>query len=122
MTLAAATSMASKKLLTPQIFSPFGIKHQKREEKKKDQHILIISLDVHPINIITSSSPSTSCSSPGTTITIIIVGVNTCMALTVSSGGVASRTSGTPQLLSLTVSLQGLIPICCSSLLLLIII
>ena len=90
-----------KKLLTPLIFSPFGIKHQK-EEKKKDQHLLVISLDVRPINIITSCSPSTSYSSPGTTITIIVVGVNTCTALTVSSGGVAS---GTSQLLSLMVSL-----------------
>ena len=103
-----------KKLLTPLIFSPFGIKHQK-EENKKDQHLLIISLDVSPINI------TTSCSSPSTTITIIVVGVNMCMALTVSGGGVASGTSGTSQLLSLTVSLQGLIPIYCSSLLLLLI-
>ena len=58
-----------EKLLTPLIFSPFGIKHQKREEKKKDQHLLVISLDVSPINIITSYS------SPGTTITIIVIGV-----------------------------------------------
>ena len=94
-----------EKLLTPLIFSPFWHKAPKGEEKKKDQHLLVISLDVRPINIITSCSPSTSYSSPSTTITIIIVGVNTCMALTVSSGGVASGMSGTPRLLSLMVSL-----------------
>ena len=102
-----------KKLLTPLIFPlrkvvdptnflPLWHKAPKREEKKKDQHLLVISLDVRPINIITSCSPSTFYSSPDTTITIIVVGVNTCTALMVSSGGVAS---GTPQLLSLTVSL-----------------
>ena len=103
-------------VVDPSNFLPLWHKAPKREEKKKDQHLLIISLDVSPINIITS------CSSPGTTITIIVVGVNTCMALTVTGGGVTSGTSGTPRLLSLMVSLQGLIPICCSSLLLLLII
>ena len=106
----------------PSNFLPLWHKAPKREEKKKDQHLLVISLDVRPINIITSCIPSTSCSSPGITITIIIVRVNTCTTLTVSSGGVVSGTSGTPRLLSLTVSLQGLIPICCSSLLLLLLI
>ena len=85
-----------EKLLTPSNFLPLWHKVPKREEKKKDQHLLIVSLDVSPINIITS------CSSPSTTITIIFVGVNTCTALTMSSGGVAS---GTPWLLSLMVSL-----------------
>ena len=109
-----------EKLLTPLVvdpsnFLPLWHKAPKREEKKKDQHLLVISLDVRPINIITSYS------SPSTTITIIVVGVNTCTALTVSSGVVVSGTIGTPQLLSLMVSLQGLIPIYYSSLLLLII-
>jgi len=99
MTLTAATSMVSKKVVDPSNFPPLWHKAPKREEKKKDKHLLVISLDVRPINIITS------CSSLGTTITIIIVGVNTCTALMVSSGGVASGTSGTPRLLSLTVSL-----------------
>ena len=85
----------------PSNFPPFGIKQKKEKKKKKDQHLLFISLDVHPINIITSCSPSTSCNSSGTTITIIVVGVNTCTAPTVSSGDVVS---GTPRLLSLTVS------------------
>ena len=100
-----------RKVVDPSNFLPLWHKAPKREEKKKDQHLLIVSLDVSPINIITS------CSSPSTTITIIVVGVNKCMALTVSSGGVASGMSGMPRLLSLTVSLQSLIPICCSSLL-----
>ena len=109
-------SMGVEKVVDPSNFLPLWHKAPKRDEKKKDQHLLVISLDVRPINIITS------CSSPGTTITIIVVGVNTCMALMVSSGGVASGTSETPRLLSLTVSLQGLIPICYSSLLLLLLI
>ena len=88
-----------RKVVDPSNFLPLWHKAPKREKKKKDQHILIISLDVSPINIITSYS------SPSTTITIIIIGVNTCTALTMSSGGVASGTSGTPRLLSLTVSL-----------------
>ena len=105
-----------RKVVDPSNFLPLWHKAPKREEKKKDQHLLVISLDVSPINIITS------CSSPSTTITIIVVGVNTCMALMVSGGGVASGTSGTPRLLSLMVTLQCLILIYCSSLLLLIII
>ena len=95
-----------KKVVDPSIFLPLWHKAPKREEKKKDQHLLVISLDVRPINIIAFYSPSTSCSSPGTTITIMVIGVNTCMALMVSSGGVASGTSGTPWLRSLTVSLR----------------
>ena len=94
-----------EKVVDPSNFLPLWHKAPKREEKKKDQHLLVISLDVCPINIITSYSPSTSCGSPGTTITIIVVRVNTCMALTVSSGSVVSGTSGMPRLLSLTVSL-----------------
>jgi len=88
-----------QKVVDPSNFLPLWHKAPKREEKKKDQHLLIISLDVSPINIITS------CSSPGTTIIIIIIGVNTYTALMVSGGGVASGTSGTPRLLSLMVSL-----------------
>ena len=107
--------MASKRSRPPN-FLPLWHKTPKREEEKKDQHLLVISLDLRPINIITSYS------SPGTTITIIVVRVNTCTALTVSSGSVASGTSGMPWLLSLTVSLQGLILIYCSSLPLLLII
>ena len=91
-----------EKVVDPSNFLPLWHKAPKREEKKQDQHLLVISLNVRPINIITSYSLSTSCSSPGTIVTIIVIGVNTCMDLTVSSGSVAS---GTPQLLSLTVSL-----------------
>ena len=86
-----------EKVVDPSNFLPLWHKAPKREEKKKDQYLLVIFLDVRLINIITS------CSSPGTT--TILVGVNTCTALTVSSGGEASGTSGTPRLLSLTVSL-----------------
>ena len=86
-----------EKVVDPSNFVPLWHKAPKREEKKKDQHLLVISLDVRSINIITS------CSSPDTT--IIVVGVNTCTALMVSSGGVSSGTSGMPRLLSLTVSL-----------------
>ena len=96
-----------EKLLTPLNFSLFAIKHQKERKRRK-----INTYSTSPWMLV----QSISCSSLGTTITIIVIGVNTCMALTVSGGGVAS---GTPRLLSLTVSLQGLIPICCSSLLLL---
>ena len=85
-----------KKVVDLSNFLPLWHKAPKREEKKKDQHLLVISLDVRPINIITSYS------SPGTTNTIIVVGINTCTTLMVSSGGVVS---GTPWLLSLTVSL-----------------
>ena len=85
-----------RKVVDPSNFLPLWHKAPKREDKKKDQHLLIISLDVRPINIITFYN------SPGTTITIIVVGLNTCMALMVSSGSVASET---PRLLSLTVSL-----------------
>ena len=88
-----------RKVVDPSNFLPLWHKAPKREEKKKDQHLHVISLDVSPINIITC------CSSPDTTITIIVVGVNTCMTLMVSSDGVASETSGTPRLLSLMVSL-----------------
>ena len=94
-----------RKVVDPSNFLPLWHKAPKREEKKKDQHLLVISLDVRPINIITSYSPSTSYSSPDTTITIIVIGVNTCTALTVTSGGVSSGTSGMSRLLSLTVSL-----------------
>jgi hypothetical protein len=103
--------------LTPQIFSPFGIKHQKGEEKKRNQHLLVISLQVLPINVLTSNSPATSCSSPLTIIIIVVViGVNMGTSLSVSGGGEVGETSRS---LSHPVLLKSLLPISSTSLLLL---
>jgi uncharacterized membrane protein YgcG len=55
--------MASKSLLTPLVFSPFGIKHQKAK-KRRTTNSLIISLHVLSINTISTSSPATPCNSP----------------------------------------------------------
>jgi hypothetical protein len=76
-----------KKLLIPLIFSPFGIMHQKEKKEEIPTNSLLF-LDALPINIITPSSPATSCSSPGIAIIIIlVVGVNTDTTLSVSGGG-----------------------------------
>ena len=108
-----------EKVVDPSNFLPFGIKHQKKK-KKKDQHSLLILLDRVPINIITSSSPATSCSSLGVAIIIIlVVKVNTGMTLSVSGGSEVARTS---HALSLSVLSKGLLPACVTSLLLLLII
>jgi len=77
-------------------------------------------LDALPINIITSSSPATTYSSPGIAIIIIlVVEVNTGTTLSVSGDG---EVAGTSHPLSLRVLNKGLLPARVTSLLLLIVI
>ena len=102
-----------KKLLSPLIFFPFGIKHQKRRKEERPTNSLLL-LDALPINIITSSSPATFCSSPGVAIIILVVEVNTGTTLSVGGGG---EVAGTSYPLSLRVLSKGLLPTHVTSLL-----
>jgi hypothetical protein len=104
--------------LTPPIFSSFGNKHQKAKKKKKEStNSLLVLLDIIPVDILATTSPAAICDCPSTTV-VIVVRVDMGSTLSVSSSGVVSGTGGTPQLLSLTVTLQGLLPIYCLTLLL----
>jgi hypothetical protein len=104
-----------KKLLTPLIFSSFGNKHQKSEKRRKKSTNSLL-LDILPVNVVTStSSTSTSNhastrSSPYDTV-VVVVGVDASTSLTVSSGGEASRTSGTPRLGPPLVPTESLLPV-----------
>ena len=62
-----------EKVVDPSNFLPLWYKAPKREEKKKDQHSLLILLDRVPINIITTSSSTSTCDILVSTIIIVIV-------------------------------------------------
>ena len=60
-----------EKVVDPSNFLPLWHKAPKREEKKKDQHSLLIFLNGVPINIICTSSSTSTCNILLTTIIIV---------------------------------------------------
>jgi hypothetical protein len=109
-----------EKVIDPSNFLPLWQQASKSEEKKKEStNSLLVPLDVIPVNVLATTSPASTSNHPCITVIIVVVRVDTCTSLMVSSSGVVSGMDGTPRLWSLMVALQGLLPICCSSLLLL---
>jgi hypothetical protein len=107
---APAVAQSVEKLLTPLIFSPFGNKHQK-DEKRRKKSMNSLLLDILLVNVIASTSSRASTRSSPCATVVVVVGVDASTSLTVSSGGVASRTGGMPWLGPLLVPTKSLLPV-----------